>query len=115
MSLDKEQYLRAIRRNTSYRTYHTVVGMFTRLGYILAILLGGYALVLSVPAFTQSFLKGITMLFAGTLACGATYLVTRLLHELALIGVDIADSTLEANSRKTLADETETENNPKTP
>ena len=98
MTEQKQQHLHAIRSDSAYPLYRSVIGTFALLAYILAGFMalptGGSGL----RALSDSFFMGIVTLGVGGVASAMIYFFARLSKEAALILVDLADSTLEANS-----------------
>ena len=98
MNASRQQYLQSIRadsyprlpgRDRNYRA--------PRVPFAGAVALG--ALVGGLGAMSNSFMTGLIALITGGIFAAIVFLLAKLSKEAALMLVDIADSTVEANSR----------------
>jgi hypothetical protein len=99
MNASRQQYLQSIRAETAYPVYRGVIGTIALLGYVLAGVIALGALVTGLGAMASSFLTGLITLVAGGVVAAITFLVAKLSKEASLMLADIADSTVDANSR----------------
>ena len=99
MNASRQQYLQSIRADSAYPVYRGVIGMIALLGYLLAGALALGALVGGLGAMSNSFFMGLVALVTGGIFAAIVFLIAKLSKEAALMLVDIADSTVEANSR----------------
>jgi hypothetical protein len=99
MSQQKQQYLQSIRANSAYPVYRGFIGTIALLGYALAGLIGLTALVGGFGLMSRSFALGLLALVAGGVMAYLYYLLARFFREAALMLADLADSTVDSNSR----------------
>jgi hypothetical protein len=99
MSQQKQQYLELIRANSAYPVYRGFIGTIALVGYALAALVGLGALIGGLGLMSQSFAVGLLALVAGAVMAYLYYLLARFFREAALMLADLADSTVESNSR----------------
>lgn len=99
MNTSRQQYLQSIRGETAYPVYRGVIGTIALLGYVLSGVVALGALVAGLGAMANSFLTGLIVLIAGGVFAAIAFLVAKLSKEASLMLVDIADSTIDANSR----------------
>ena len=102
MNSTKQQYLEAIRSNTSYPTYRAVIGIIAIVGYLLAGFEGLAALISGFGYMRYSFFQGVGILIMGLIVAVLTFLLARFWKEAAQILADLGDSVVETNSRTTL-------------
>jgi hypothetical protein len=93
MNASKQQYITTIRANTSYPTYRGIIGIITKIGYIISgiLALAGILYFIRFP--------GATVALFSIVASPLIFLGARFWKEAALILADIADSITDANSR----------------
>jgi hypothetical protein len=99
MENTKQQYLESIRSNSAYPIYRNFIGILAMLGYLIAGIDALVALVMGFVSMRGSFFGGVGILILGGLGAVLTYFLVKFFKEAALILADIADSTIEANSR----------------
>lgn len=99
MNPTKPQYLQAIRSQSAYPVYRSVIGLIALLGYLLAGAIALGALVAGVSSMGSSFMLGVIIIITGGLLAGIVFLSARLSQEAALMLADMADSTVDAHSR----------------
>lgn len=99
MNTSRQQYLQSIRAETAYPVYRGVIGTIALLGYVLSGVIALGALIAGLGAMANSFLTGLIALIAGGVFAAIAFLVAKLSKEASLMLVDIADSTIDANSR----------------
>jgi predicted lipid-binding transport protein (Tim44 family) len=99
MNGSKQQYLQSIRADTAYPVYRGVIGMIAMLGYLFAGVTALGALVGGFGAMSSSFAMGLITLVTGAIFAAIVFMLAKLSKEAALMLVDIADSTVDANSR----------------
>ncbi len=99
MYRQKQQYLEVIRANSAYPVYRGFIGTIAMVGYALATLVGLGALIGGLGLMSRSFALGLLTLAGGALMAYLYYLLARFFREAALILADLADSTVDSNSR----------------
>jgi hypothetical protein len=99
MNQQKQQYLQLVRINSAYPTYRGFIGTIALVGYAVAGLVGLGALIGGVGLMSRSVPMGLLALVAGGLMAFLYYLLAQFFKEAALILADIADSTVDSNSR----------------
>ncbi len=99
MNQQKQQYLELIRANSAYPVYRGFIGTIAMVGYALAALVGLAALVAGLTMASRELITGLLVLVAGGLTAYLYYLLARFFREAALILADLADSTVDSNSR----------------
>lgn len=102
MNESKQQYLQSVRSDSAYPVYRSVIGIFALLGYLLAGTLALMTLVSGFGMMTNSLTMGLVTLLMGGIVSAMVFFLAKLSKEAALILVDLADSTVEANSRSTI-------------
>jgi len=99
MNGSKQQYLQSIRTDSAYPVYRSVIGLIALLGYLFAGVLALGALIGGLTTMGTSFLMGLVALLTGGIFAAIVFLLAKMSKEAALMIVDLADSTVDANSR----------------
>ena len=101
MTASKQQHLKAIRANTAYPTFRTIIALIAVLGYIAATIVAIGTLFLGARALDHDehgmMVLGLGFVYSTIILVGALFW-----KEAATILADIGDSILETNSRHPL-------------
>ena len=100
MEPNKERYLNQIRSNTAYPVYRGSIRPITILGHALAALLALLPLAVGLITPEQLFTtgSGFGALVFGSIGAAFIVVLARFWKDAAMILVDLADLTLEANT-----------------
>ena len=99
MNVAKQQYLHAIRSDSAYPVYRAVINTIALLGFVLAGVIALGAVIGGFSAMSLSFMTGLGTLIVGGIFAAIVFMTAKLSKEAALILADLADSTVDANSR----------------
>ena len=102
MKKDKEKYLMQVRAKTAYPTYRGIIGLMTKLGYLMAIFHGIGAIIAGITMMSKSGLAGFGTLLLGLIMATLVFLGARFFKEASLILVDMGDSIVDTNSKPAL-------------
>jgi len=98
-NLAKELYVDRITKQTTYPVFRSLIGILTILIHLLAVVSLAIGGALSFSLVDHSFFFATLVLIATLIISFILYIIGRLVYEVASILADLADSTLDLNSR----------------
>jgi hypothetical protein len=97
MNAAKQQYLQVVRSNTAYPVYRGFVATVALLWFVLAGMIGLFALLGGMSMLSTSTLLGVGIIINGGVVAAILFMLARLAKEASLMLADLADSTVDAN------------------
>ena len=85
-----------IRNSTGYPVYRRVINVITVINYLVSVILVIMGLVMAIQNSSDSVITGIGLIVTGFFLF---FVIVPFQKEVALMFVDLVDSTLEKNSR----------------
>jgi membrane protein YqaA with SNARE-associated domain len=99
LNAKKETYLERVANQTSYPVLRGLISFLSNLLLLLAIVNFGIGLIGALYFREFNSILAIVSLLASTLISAVIYIIGRIIYEGISILIDIADSTLDLNSR----------------